>query len=819
MLANVAFDIPQSKPFTYLVPDELHEAVAPGVRVLAPIGPRLLTGYIIDFPPQAPQAFELRAIHDVLDPQPLLSDAMLRLAFWIADYYLCGIGEVLRAILPSGISLESKRIIRLAIDADMLGLPTKPQNVAQQILAILQQQGKISISALKKRVGKTPIEHSLRKLEARGLVRIEGELQGRSHAAKIENFVRLAMPAASAKAAISSRASRQIAIIDSLIRAGGSKRQLDLLRETKASSDALRRLQRAGFIETFERRVERDYYGDLQVPPAPRLVLNDEQQQAVDAICAASDTGEPATFLIHGVTGSGKTQVYIEAIRHVLALERDAIVLVPEISLTPQTVRRFRSEFQDQVAVLHSRMSAGERYDAWCKIREGRARVVAGPRSAIFAPVQRLGLVVVDEEHEGSYKQTENPPRYHARDIATVRGSFENAVVVLGSATPSMESYANARRGKYRLIEMQKRIDDIPLPQVIVQNLATERRSNQPKDSEAILSRLLLTKINEKLERQEQVILLQNRRGFSSAVICRDCGHVEMCANCNISMSYHLHGLQMRCHYCDTRKTAPEGCPKCGSAEIKYRGVGTQKVESHLKQALPLARIARMDLDTTRGRKAHDRILDAFAAQKYDILLGTQMIAKGLDFPRVTLVGVISADTGLFLPDFRAAERTFQLLTQVAGRAGRKSAQGDVIIQTYSPEHYCIQFARNHDFKGFYFQEAHDRRMLRYPPYGRLALLQFRHTDEQQASRAAASLATFLQQPQAPYEILGPAPAPLSKLQQYYRFQVIVRSDRTVDATGAQTRDAIAAALDRYREQPGFTQVKLAVDIDPVVIL
>ncbi|MFQ5631228.1 MAG: primosomal protein N', partial [bacterium] len=626
MYIEVVFDLPFSQRFTYAVPPSLKDAAQRGVRVLAPFGKRKITGYIVGISSDPPENIEIKQIEDVLDAAPILSNKIMQLAEWIADYYLCGFGEALKATLPAGTNIEYKRIVKLVQPPPAtLRSPTGGKDSTRaKILSILHEKEKIRFDTLEKLIGTVGIAYCIRKLEEEGTIQLEEEAIGRAHYRKFEKYLRLNHPTSIANQNSSGQkfSEKQQIILNYLQASGGSARRGDALKATKSSSQALKALVSAGHVEAFERRVERDYYGDLKVPPAPKLFLNKDQQQAVDRICKAVSENKPKTFLIHGVTGSGKTQVYIESIRYAIEANKGAIVLVPEISLTPQAVRRFRSEFQDMVTVVHSKMSTGERYDAWQKTREGRARVVVGPRSAIFSPVQNLGLIVVDEEHEGSYKQSDNAPRYNARDVAVVRAMFENAVVMLGTATPSLESYQNALRGKYELIEMAKRIDDIPMPKVILLNLI-EARKMTPKADDFVISELLVQKMENRLSLKEQVIILQNRRGFSTAVTCTECGHVEVCPNCNISLSYHLMGLRMRCHYCELNQKAPAFCPTCRSVEIRYSGIGTQKVELHLKKILPSARIARMDLDTTRGKKAHDKILQDFDDHKYDILIGT----------------------------------------------------------------------------------------------------------------------------------------------------------------------------------------------------
>ena len=515
----------------------------------------------------------------------------------------------------------------------------------------------------------------------------------------------------------------------------------ELLRLTGTTTQTVRRLEDKGLVEVAPQISERDPYANAQIIPTQPLDLNAEQAEALRQILASMDGEEKKTFLLNGVTGSGKTEVYLQAIAHALELGKGAIVLVPEISLTPQTVERFKARFssgpqQTLVAVLHSHLSAGERHDEWHKIRQGRARIVIGARSAIFAPVEPLGLVVVDEEHEHSYKQ-EEAPRYHARDVAVVRGQREGAVVVLGSATPSLESFYNVERGKYAVLELRHRADDKRMPVVRVQDMRTECRKDK---GVPIFSTRLKEAIRNRLENGEQTILFLNRRGFATSMQCPECGFVAECPNCSLSLTYHRREQALRCHICGHGARAPGQCPECRSRAIRFHGLGTEKVEDVLGKLFPDAAIRRMDSDTLKRKEDYRRILGDFRRGKIDILVGTQMIAKGLHFPRVTLVGIVYADTGLHLADFRAGERTFQLLTQVAGRAGRGDVEGEVIVQSFTPFHPAIQFARRHDFAGFYDAEMEFRGQLKYPPYTRAAMLTLRGRNEEKVAFSAEHL-------------------------------------------------------------------------------
>ncbi len=562
--------------------------------------------------------------------------------------------------------------------------------------------------------------------------------------------------------------------------------------------------------EIREEVVDRDPFADTPPTTGPLPPLTPAQRAALDPLLDAA-AGDGGTFLLRGVTGSGKTRVYVELLREVVGRQgRGAIVLVPEIALTPQTVDRFRSRFGDDVAVLHSALSEGERYDAWRMLRSGERRIAVGARSAVFAPVRDLGALVVDEEHEGSYKQGE-APRYHAREVAIVRARMVEGVCVLGSATPALESWANAQRGKFRLLELPERVEGRPLPAVEVVDLRTA-----PRSGSRVLTTPLVTAIAGRLEREEQTILLLNRRGYASFVQCRDCGHVWQCRRCNVSLTYHRTRRRLICHYCFHEERTPSRCEECGAEQLSFRGLGTEQVERIVTETFPAARVARMDVDTTSGKWAHHEILGRVERREVDILLGTQMIAKGLDFPSVTLVGVINADVGMNLPDFRAGERTFQLLTQVAGRAGRGERPGEVLVQTALPYHYVVQRALEHDYLGFAAREMEERRGPDYPPHTRLANVVVSGSDEVRVQEAAESLAAWtgrtLRRMQAPVSLLGPAPCAIDKIRERWRWHFLLRS-RSARALGAACR-----AL--YTEHgTGSGNIRVTVDRDPVALL
>lgn len=735
---EVVVPLPLDTSFHYRVPDSLANRIQPGVRVFVPFGRRKVTAYVLRFS-APPEGQPLKDLLDVLDPEPLWTDAELTFFKWIADYYLYPLGEVLKTALPTGINLQS----RSSADGE-------------------------TVSGGKK----VRLERIFSALPAA----IPTRLRGKS--LDIVDFVRLSGPVSSA----------------------------ELKARFGECSPNLRRLVELGLIQLNEREVYRDPFAGLAVAKDSPKPLTPHQQQALTTILTALDKSCFTPFLLHGVTGSGKTEVYLQGISHALAAGRNALVLVPEISLTPQLVQRFRARFSDGIAVLHSALSDGERYDEWRRIRRGEVRIVIGARSAIFAPLERIGIIVVDEEHEASFKQSDGL-RYNARDLALVRGQQEQAVVLLGSATPLITTRFAAQQGKLGYLSLPERVANRPLPATSIIN--TRMTAESP------LSPQLIEALSDNLERGEQSLLFLNRRGFASWLVCPSCGADLQCPNCSVSLTYHRQRRKSLCHYCDYQVPAPCICPACGELELKEMGVGTERIEHELLERFPDARIARMDSDTTSGKGGHARILDKVGRGEVDILVGTQMIAKGHDFPGVTLVGVLQAEGSLYLPDFRATERTFQVLSQVIGRAGRGELPGRVLLQAMTPDHYGIVYAAEHDFERFYQEELLFRQELNYPPFGFLAAIKFSATSESSlttaADQAAAVLRAIKSRLGLRVEILGPAPAPLYRLRGRFRQQILLK-----DASRAALRRLLAAYR---REQSLPVTVREAIDIDPVDLL
>ncbi len=816
---NVALPLPLYNTFTYIVPPDLTSLARIGSRVIVPFGARRLTGFIVGITDKT-ELEQIKAVQDILDLQPLISSEMMKLAGWISDYYLCSLGEVLKSVVPGFFMKASKSMVEICTEeaeAEAAKLENRAPRQAQ-ILRYIAKSGKISVNELKKRIGARSVYSSLNQLESIGLLRMQQFLSNSKLKPKVEKYVGLLSEEPDEIIeALEKRAPKQASCLRYLKLKKRDVLQKELLKQTGSTLASLKALEKSNLIRFTQKEIIRDYYDSNNVEKPKAISLNNEQHAALKQIEGPIREERFETFLLFGVTGSGKTQVYIEAIYKTLEKGKDAIVLVPEIALTPQTVARFRSHFKEKVAVLHSAMSSGERLDSWRRLKEGGARVAIGPRSAVFAPLKNVGLIVVDEEHEGSYKQ-DTSPRYHARDVAVVRAKFAGAVVILGSATPAAESFYNAKTEKYKLIELRRRVNDVPLPAVKILDMQKERRLSGKKD-ETIFSRLLATKIGEKIAKKEQIILLLNRRGFSNYIKCRECGHIEACGDCQITLTFHLKGHRLRCHYCGFSKRAPDNCSECRGIDILFRGLGTQRVERELQNLLPQARVIRMDMDTTSAKQSHDKILKEFGQGRHDILLGTQMVAKGLDFHKVTLVGVINADVGMLIPDFRSSERTFQLLTQVAGRAGRSDLPGEVIIQSYFPHNFCLNCAVTHDFISFFRGEVLERRELMYPPFGRIICLLFSGEDELKVKQAAQNFETALKKQSGYFQILGPTASPLAKIKKRFRWQILLKGDKEKDTNGKILKKAIQNAHQIFKKENKSRDVRIAIDVDPVSII
>ncbi len=796
--------------FHYSIPVHWQSSVVPGLLVWVPFGPRQMPGIVLATPGSAPVEVT-RDILGIIDPRPVLAPYQIELAQWIAQYYHAPLHSAIWCMFPAGISWQAETMLRLG------DIAASPNNEEYRILASLREKGPMPAKELQRQVRMKNLGRVLGQMIHKGWVQREIRVRGPQVKPKTEAIVRLAMPPAEEPLAALSKAPRQRAVLSYLLQRAQQEATLSTLElplsevceqvgVTRAIVDSL---AKRGLVSTGQREVRRDPLAGRQFVTTEPPKFTTDQEAAWQPLAVALDSACSQVFLLHGVTGSGKTEIYLRALAEVLKRGGQGIVLVPEISLTPQTIRRFAARFPQRLAVLHSRLSAGERYDEWRRIREGLVDVVIGPRSAVFAPLPRLRLIVLDEEHEWTYKQQDTPPLYHAREVAVKLAELTGALVILGSATPDIGTYYHAQRGEYVLLRLPQRIMghqrglEQQTAELGVQELQTQIKAFGPGYEEArymelppvevvdlraelragnrsMFSRALQQGLRSALAAKQQAILFLNRRGAASFVMCRDCGHVIRCPRCDVSLTYHEDAQYLLCHHCNRRAPVPSICPQCSSKRIRFFGAGTQTVEQALHELLPGARVLRWDRDVTAGKDAHEQILDRFLSHEADVLIGTQMVAKSLDLPLVTLVGVVTADTALQLPDFRASERTFQLLTQVAGRAGRSILGGKVIIQTYAPEHYSIQSASRHDYAGFYQQEIEFRKQQGYPPFNRLVRLLFLDPSARKCEQESLALSHTLRERVAQLglsntDVIGPAPCFVGRIRGRYRWQIVLR--------------------------------------------
>jgi len=855
--ANIAFPLSVDQVFTYGVPPQMDAALQLGTRVLAPFRGVAQEGVVVERLDETDLAPNIiKNISNCLEETPTFSADLLALTKWMAEYYVCSWGIALFCAVPSAVRTQKEQKVQL-----VSGAPAPRGKVQKKLVAFLEAEGELSLNQLARRMGISyqNLRPKITALQEKGIVSLDVTHKPKANT-QLTSVATLALPSTDIKTEIellrreadgaedlsglrpgrrrNVAAAKHAEILQHLLDEGVPLTTSDLTKRVNTSSSLLRTLERRGFLHITRAEAIRNPLSSEPIAATQPLHLNPAQSMAFteiqnilasQAMEASSTPGaeRPHTFLLHGVTGSGKTEVYMQAMTEVLGNGKSVIALVPEISLTPQAASRFVGRFGERVALLHSRLSDGERYDQWHRIQKGEADIVIGPRSAVFAPVKELGMLIIDEEHSDSYK-SDIIPRYHARDVAQKRGELANCPVLLGSATPSLESFHRAKNGSYRLLSLPDRVLDRKMPDVHIVDMRTELK----KGNRTIFSDLLRSSIEERLERQEQIILFLNRRGHSTYVFCRTCGYVERCENCSISLTFHFETKRLVCHHCGDKRPTHPTCPQCGSPAIRYFGLGTEAVEQEVWKAFPRARAKRFDADSTTRKNAHQQILGTFEQREIDILIGTQMVSKGLDFPNVTLVGVIAADTSLNLPDFRAGEQTFSLLTQVAGRSGRAELEGKVVIQTYMPEHYCISAAQKHDYLGFYAQEVEARGELRYPPFSHVGTLLLRGKDEKQVEAAAHAVRDQLQIWQTDQasaaqlgekkddvgetevEILGPAPAPLSKIEGKFRWHFLLRSNSV---------ERISQLLKHLTDEPPVAiksnAIEFVIDIDPTSIL
>ncbi len=822
MFVEVVFQMPFRKAFTYSVPKELEEFVKVGVRAVAPFGKRTLTGFIINIPDSISlKRDEVKPITDILDDRAIFTKKSIKFYEWLAEYYLCSLGEALKLLVPQGTDVESKK--KIVVDKEFVNElvlnEKRKDSVNFKLLLELSQKNEISFTSLQKAVKKKNIYSQIRKLHNQGAVTIVDEIKEAAVKIKKVKYVKLAKSIAeiySSFPELDRNSPKQVKILLKLIEAKDiAFPAAELLHKTESSQSSLNGLEQKGLVKIFEKEVDRRFKEHYE-EKHQQLILTEDQQEVVDEVSGSLTEDEFKTYLLHGVTGSGKTQVYIELAKKVLGKNKSVLILVPEISLTPQITSRFFNNFGETVTVIHSRMSAGERYDSWRRVLNGKSKVVIGARSALFAPLDKIGLIVVDEEHDASYKSFEMTPKYNARDSAVMLGSIFKCPVVLGSATPSIESMYNAEIGKYKLLSLPKRIDDVKLPKIIFVNIAHEKNKSK---TETVFSKVLLDKIEDRLKKKEGIIILQNRRGFSTQIFCSDCGEVEMCENCSVPMVYHINQNKIQCHYCGLIKPVPGACTHCGSINIKYFGTGTERVEDELQFYFPNAKVERIDSDSITKKAYLSNLLLSFSKGEIDILVGTQMVSKGLDFARVTLVGVISAETTLWLPDFRADERTFQLLTQVSGRAGRSKAEGEVIIQTYNERNFVLKKVFENDYSGFYAKEKADREKMGYPPFTRIALIESKDKDINKAKGAITDFYKEIIKFKKLLKISDPTTAQIFKLMNNYRYHILIKSFKDKDPGGSVLRKAILDSWTEFNKKSRFRDVNLFYDVDPQSIM
>jgi primosomal protein N' (replication factor Y) len=801
-IASVIVDVPAKqtdREFDYRIPEKWNQVIKPGMRVIVPFGPRMVQGFVTGLKAKSDFA-KLRYIKEPMDLEPILNDELLQLGDWLTKEAMCFKISALQAMLPAAMKAKYEKVIKVVEDKKDQ-LPPFIQNLFGKNDSIswkdVIEGENASLFQKEMQNGNLELVYNVKNRLNKKTVRVIKSLLSPKELKEMAS-------------AMSSNAKKQQELLQYFIEHQEPIPLKELLELMNTSSGTVKSLVSKGALAEMDQEIYRDPYENRVFEKSTPFILTAEQTAALKPIQEKIHHDEHDVFLLYGVTGSGKTEVYLQAIASVMEKGKEAIMLVPEISLTPQTVKRFKERFGEQVAVMHSGLSVGEKYDEWRKIHRKEVKVVVGARSAVFAPFENLGLVIIDEEHESSYKQEETP-RYHARDVAIERAKSYGCPVILGSATPTLESFARAKKNVYKLLTLSQRMNKNALPAVDIVDMREELRTG----NRSMFSELLFTKLKDRLEKGEQTVLMLNKRGHSSFVMCRSCGLVINCPNCDISLTYHRFNDIMKCHYCGFEEGMPSACPECESEHIRFFGTGTQKVEEELAKILPEARVIRMDVDTTSKKGSHERLLNAFGEGKADILLGTQMIAKGLDFPNITLVGVLSADTMLHLPDFRSSEKTFQLLTQVSGRAGRHQLPGEVVIQTYTPEHYSIELSAFQDYDAFYEREMHLRRQSHYPPYYYVVLITVSHEDLMKTVSVTEKITNYLgSRLNRDSIVLGPVASPISRINNRYRYQCLIKYKREPDLN-----QHLRTLLEHYQKETAQNHLQISIDLNPQIMM
>ncbi|HRI46704.1 MAG TPA: primosomal protein N' [Ignavibacteriaceae bacterium] len=820
MYVQIVFPVPFKKSFTYSVPTELEEYIQPGIRAVAQFGKRVTTGFIISHSSETDVKEKIKPIIDLLDDQPVFNQTDFEFYNWMADYYLSTIGEVLRLTVPQGSDVQSKK--KYSSDREyatqLLSDEKNKNSLKAKLLKVFSDKEIASLKFLQKEVDKKNIYSQLRTLINKGVITEHEDTEAPKAKEKKVLFAKLIKPIDEVYdfiPSIESKSPKQVALLLRLLNIPEKEASLsELLKELNITKSSAESLVKKGILSVYYKAIERKHSISYQ-EELKNFELTPQQISVVDTVNQSVINPAFKVFLLHGVTGSGKTQVYIELIKTALSVGKSALLLVPEISLTPQMTARLYNIFRDEVTVMHSRMSPGERFDAWQKVLKRKSKIVIGARSALFAPLDNIGIIIVDEEHDHSYKQDDNP-RYNGRDCAIMRAKFLNIPILLGSATPSVESMWNANQNKYTLLQLPERVDNAKLPLITLVNILDEKKQ---KRMENIFSKTLLEKINDRLLKKEGIIILQNRRGFSTQLYCIECGQIEVCDNCSVSLVYHINQNILKCHYCGFTKKIPPTCNHCGSHHLKYFGTGTERVEDELSFYFPNTNITRIDSDSVSKKGFLGEILNKFRNGEIDILVGTQIVSKGLDFSRVSLVGVISAETSLWMPDFRADERTFQLLTQVSGRAGRSTLSGEVLIQTQNHRHFVLKMVLENNYNGFYSKEIIDRKTHGYPPFVRICLIETKHKIEEHARGAIIDFYNELKIFDKRLKVSPPTTAVLARLKGEFRYQLIVKSSREIDPAGSLLRKAILESYANYNRKTRFRDVRIIFDIDPQSII
>jgi len=801
-IASVIVDVPAKqtdREFDYRIPEKWNQVIKPGMRVIVPFGPRMVQGFVTGLKAKSDFA-KLRFIKEPMDLEPILNDELLQLGDWLTKEAMCFKISALQAMLPAAMKAKYEKFIKVVED--------KKDQLPPSIQNLFGKNDSLSWKDVIEGENASLVQKEMQN----GNLELEYNVKNRLNKKTVRVIKPLLSPMELKElaSAISSHAKKQQELLQYFIEHQEPIPLKELLELMNTSSGTVKSLVSKGALAEMDQEVYRDPYENRVFEKSIPFTLTAEQSAALKPIQEKIHHDEHDVFLLYGVTGSGKTEVYLQAIASVIEKGKEAIMLVPEISLTPQTVKRFKERFGEQVAVMHSGLSVGEKYDEWRKIHRKEVKVVVGARSAVFAPFENLGLVIIDEEHESSYKQEETP-RYHARDVAIERAKSYGCPVILGSATPTLESFARAKKNVYKLLTLSQRMNKNALPAVDIVDMREELRTG----NRSMFSELLFTKLKDRLEKGEQTVLMLNKRGHSSFVMCRSCGLVINCPNCDISLTYHRFNDIMKCHYCGFEEGMPSVCPECESEHIRFFGTGTQKVEEELAKILPEARVIRMDVDTTSKKGSHERLLNAFGEGKADILLGTQMIAKGLDFPNITLVGVLSADTMLHLPDFRSSEKTFQLLTQVSGRAGRHQLPGEVVIQTYTPEHYSIELSALQDYDAFYEREMYLRRQSHYPPYYYVVLITVSHEDLMKTVSVTEKITNYLgSRLNRDSVVLGPVASPISRINNRYRYQCLIKYKREPDLN-----QHLRTLLEHYQKETAQNHLQISIDLNPQIMM